>query len=250
MQIEQIPPRLRSILIHRARNGLTFTAVSPTISKSSEGSHNVWICSSDKFSGQVAILNADNEPSVESSSNLGNSAITAICSVPPPRRQRVVTPKRDKANNDEMDLDSSSSDIENSDSEAPMSMQSTIWIGNDDGEIYIFNYLDNVRFKSRERVVRLPMSIIEITYLEEQVFVSISNKTANQLLYYSRKKENTWDLDKPHQIKLPSNGKVSCMTAVTNRLCLGCLNSVLLLNPNEYNIEVWFSFDFKANFIY
>lgn len=55
------------------------------LGKSAEGAPNVWVCSSDKFSGQVAIINVNGEPTIESTTSIGNAAIAAICSVPPPR---------------------------------------------------------------------------------------------------------------------------------------------------------------------
>ena len=65
-----------------------------------------------------------------------------------------------------------------------------MWIGNEDGEIFIFNYLDNVRLKAREKAIRLPLPIVDITYVEERVFVSLSSKSQNQLVFYTRAKGN------------------------------------------------------------
>ena len=242
MQIEQNPPRLKSILVHKSRHGLIFNVGTPTLPKSAEGTPNVWVCSSDKFSGQVAILNVQNDPSIETSSNLGNSAITAICAVPPPRRTKAFPSRTFSTDSDlkEMTLDSSSSEVESSDIETSSPAQSTIWIGNEDGEIFIFNYLDSVRIKTREKVVRLSMPVVEIIYLEEKVVVSTSNKTQNQLVYFTRSKENNWNIDKPRDIRLPKPGRVNCMIAVTNRLCFGCQNSIFLLNPHDFTIEASF----------
>uniref|UniRef100_A0A914YCE8 DH domain-containing protein n=1 Tax=Panagrolaimus superbus TaxID=310955 RepID=A0A914YCE8_9BILA len=187
---EQSPPLLKSILVHRARQGLTFNVAMPAIIKGTEGAPNVWLCSSDKFSGQIAILSAVGDPTVESTTNLGNSALKAICAVPATgrRRTRSKITETIKSDKSEIELDSSSSDLDYSDSESVSPAQSTMWIGNEDGEIFIFNYLDNVRLKAREKAVRLPLPIVDITYVEERVFVSLSSKSQNQLVYFTRSK--------------------------------------------------------------
>lgn len=52
--------------------------------------------------------------------------------------------------------------------------------------IFVFNFLDNVRLKACEKVVRLPMPVDDIVYLEEKVFVSISSHPRIQLLHFQR----------------------------------------------------------------
>lgn len=45
----------------------------------------LWVCASDKFSGQVAVMALDTgEITIESCSAIGNAAVTAMCTVPPP----------------------------------------------------------------------------------------------------------------------------------------------------------------------
>lgn len=62
-----------------------FAAATPTFGKTLEGVPNVWICAADKFSGQVAVVSVVNEPVVETCTNMGNAAITAVCAVPAPK---------------------------------------------------------------------------------------------------------------------------------------------------------------------
>lgn len=62
-----------------------FSVAAATLDKSAEGAPNVWVCASDKFSGQVAVINVNGEPTIESTTSIGNAAIVAICSVPAPR---------------------------------------------------------------------------------------------------------------------------------------------------------------------
>lgn len=58
---------------------------SPTLGKNADGAPNVWVCTGDKFSGQIAVINVNGEPTIENSTGIGNSAIMAICPVPAPR---------------------------------------------------------------------------------------------------------------------------------------------------------------------
>lgn len=54
----------------------------------------------------------------------------------------------------------------------------------------MFNSLDNVRLKSREKMTRLPLPIDDIVYVDEKVFVSLSSSSHIQLLYFRRGKGN------------------------------------------------------------
>uniref|UniRef100_A0A7E4VUP9 DH domain-containing protein n=1 Tax=Panagrellus redivivus TaxID=6233 RepID=A0A7E4VUP9_PANRE len=239
MHSEQSPPVLKTILVHRVRQGLILNSATPTFSKSPETPPNIWMCSSDRFSGQVAILNVAGEPSVESTSSMGNSTIKAICAVPALRRRRIPPKKYDrrKSGSIEMELDSSSSEVEASDSEASPTTHSTVWIGNEDGEIFILNYLDNVRLKAREKMLRLHSPVNAIAYVEEHVFVALGTKTQNQLICFERTKDNLWDVDNPKTVAVQLPSKISCMTVVTNWLCFGASNNIYLLNPYTRVIE-------------
>uniref|UniRef100_A0A915AK93 DH domain-containing protein n=1 Tax=Parascaris univalens TaxID=6257 RepID=A0A915AK93_PARUN len=166
LQNDQAPNHLRSILTHRTRPGLTFSVASPTLGKSTEGgAPNVWVCTTDRFSGQVAVVNVNGEPTIESSTGIGNATIITICPVPSPRKRRKmsVKPPVDEPNGNEipgLELD----------------------------RIFVFNSLDNVRLKSREKMTRLPLPIDDIVYVDEKVFVSLSSSSHIQLLYFRRGK--------------------------------------------------------------
>ncbi|KAM3723534.1 Rho guanine nucleotide exchange factor [Dirofilaria immitis] len=240
MQNEERPNHLKSIITHRTRPGLTFSAAATISGRSAEGAPNVWVCTSDKFSGQVAVINVNGEPTIESTTSIGNAAVVAICSVPAPRKKRklailVDSPARDLPG---LELDSTSSESGDSDLEtARRNVQSTVWIGNEDGEIFVFNFLDNVRLKACERMVRLPMSIDDIVYLEEKVFVSISSSSQIQLLYFQRNKEGKWDLNNPKSVQIDLRKRLKPMNVATSRLCFASGNTIYLLNASSLQIE-------------
>uniref|UniRef100_A0A0R3RQH3 DH domain-containing protein n=1 Tax=Elaeophora elaphi TaxID=1147741 RepID=A0A0R3RQH3_9BILA len=255
MQNEERPNHLKSIVTHRTRPGLTFSVAVATLGKSAEGAPNVWVCASDKFSGQVAVINVNGEPTIESTTSIGNAAIVAMCSVPAPRRKRKLAKLVNSSTRDlpSLELDSTSSESGDSDFETTrQNIQSTVWIGNEDGEIFVFNFLDNVRLKANERMARLPMPVDDIVYLEEKVFVSISSNTNIQLLHFQRNKESTsygiylavdsfpegkWDLDNPKSVQINFRRRLRPMSVAASRLCFASGNSVYLLNATTLKIE-------------
>uniref|UniRef100_A0AAF5PPN3 DH domain-containing protein n=1 Tax=Wuchereria bancrofti TaxID=6293 RepID=A0AAF5PPN3_WUCBA len=240
MQNEERPNHLKSIVTHRTRPGLTFSVAAATFGKSAEGAPNVWVCASDKFSGQVTVINVNGEPTIESTTGIGNAAIVAICSVPAPRKKRKLAKLVDSSMRDlpGLELDSTSSESGESDSEtARRNIQSTVWIGNEDGEIFVFNLLDNVRLKACERMIRLPMPVDDIVYLEEKVFVSISSNSHIKLLHFQRNKEGKWDLDNPKSVHVNFRRRLRPMSVAASRLCFASGNSIYLLNASTLQIE-------------
>uniref|UniRef100_A0A914RGY2 PH domain-containing protein n=1 Tax=Parascaris equorum TaxID=6256 RepID=A0A914RGY2_PAREQ len=183
LQNDQAPNHLRSILTHRTRPGLTFSVASPTLGKSTEGgAPNVWVCTTDRFSGQVAVVNVNVKPPV------------------------------DEPNGNEipgLELD----------------------------RIFVFNSLDNVRLKSREKMTRLPLPIDDIVYVDEKVFVSLSSSSHIQLLYFRRGKEGNWDMENSRTVRLDLRTRLRPMIAVVSRLCIASANSLYLINPSTTKIE-------------
>ncbi|KAK6101663.1 RhoGEF domain family protein [Brugia pahangi] len=240
MQNEERPNHLKSIVTHRTRPGLMFSVAAAAFGKSAEGAPNVWVCASDKFSGQVTVINVNGEPTIESTTGIGNAAIIAICSVPAPRKKRKLAKLVDSSLKDlpGLELDSTSSESGESDFEtARRNIQSTVWIGNEDGEIFVFNLLDNVRLKACERMIRLPMPVDDIVYLEEKVFVSISSNSHIKLLQFQRNKEGKWDLDNPKSVHVNFRRRLRPMSVAASRLCFASGNSIYLLNASTLQIE-------------
>ncbi|VIO91581.1 Uncharacterized protein BM_BM5183 [Brugia malayi] len=240
MQNEERPNHLKSIVTHRTRPGLMFSVAAAAFGKSAEGAPNVWVCASDKFSGQVTVINVNGEPTIESTTGIGNAAIIAICSVPAPRKKRKLAKLVDSSLKDlpGLELDSTSSESGESDFEtARRNIQSTVWIGNEDGEIFVFNLLDNVRLKACERMIRLPMPVDDIVYLEEKVFVSISSNSHIKLLQFQRNKEGKWDLDNPKSVHVNFRRRLRPMSVAASRLCFASGSSIYLLNASTLQIE-------------
>ncbi|TKR77939.1 hypothetical protein L596_018826 [Steinernema carpocapsae] len=236
--VDQPQVQLKSIIAHRTRPGLIFSTATSTFGKTAEGAPNVWVCSTDKFASQVAIVNVNGEPTVESCTGIGNSAIVAVCPVPAPsfRRRKSLLTTKVKREQNLMELDSCSSDSDGSEADVSSS-SSTIWIGNEDGELYVFNYLDNVRLKAREKMNKLSLPVEDIAYVDENVFISTASTSHSQLLCFQRGRDMNWDLENQKVVKTEIKAPIRKMIAVTNRLCVGAENFLYLINPNTYTIE-------------
>ncbi|XP_069496211.1 rho guanine nucleotide exchange factor 17 [Ambystoma mexicanum] len=75
------PEFLKAIPIMKTRSGMQFSCASPSHS-SLENAHEVWVCNSDGYVGQVCLLSIKNEPTVEACIAVCSARILCIASVP------------------------------------------------------------------------------------------------------------------------------------------------------------------------
>ncbi|NWS96453.1 ARHGH factor, partial [Mionectes macconnelli] len=75
------PEFLKAIPIMKTRSGMQFSCASPSHS-SPESSHEVWVCNSDGYVGQVCLLSIRKEPTVEACIAVCSARILCITSVP------------------------------------------------------------------------------------------------------------------------------------------------------------------------
>nr|DBA32424.1 TPA: hypothetical protein GDO54_000218 [Pyxicephalus adspersus] len=75
------PEFLKAIPIMKTRSGMQFSCASPSHS-SSDNVHEVWVCNSDGYVGQVCLLSIRNEPTVEACIAVCSARILCIASVP------------------------------------------------------------------------------------------------------------------------------------------------------------------------
>ncbi|XP_063287751.1 rho guanine nucleotide exchange factor 17 isoform X1 [Pelobates fuscus] len=75
------PEFLKAIPIMKTRSGMQFSCASPSHS-STENVHEVWVCNSDGYVGQVCLLSIRNEPTVEACIAVCSARILCIASVP------------------------------------------------------------------------------------------------------------------------------------------------------------------------
>uniref|UniRef100_A0A6I8QL20 Rho guanine nucleotide exchange factor 17 n=1 Tax=Xenopus tropicalis TaxID=8364 RepID=A0A6I8QL20_XENTR len=75
------PEFLKAIPIMKTRSGMQFSCASPSHS-CLDNVHEVWVCNSDGYVGQVCLLSIKNEPSVEACIAVCSARILCIASVP------------------------------------------------------------------------------------------------------------------------------------------------------------------------
>lgn len=96
------PEFLKAIPIMKTRSGMQFSCASPSHS-SPENAHEVWVCNSDGYVGQVCLLSIRKEPIVEACIAVCSARILCIASVPGlkrPYRERMepmVSPSSEPA---------------------------------------------------------------------------------------------------------------------------------------------------------
>ncbi|NXL84870.1 ARHGH factor, partial [Alectura lathami] len=75
------PEFLKAIPIMKTRSGMQFSCASPSHS-SPDNAHEVWVCNSDGYVGQVCLLSIRKEPTVEACIAVCSARILCIASVP------------------------------------------------------------------------------------------------------------------------------------------------------------------------
>ncbi|XP_038617610.1 rho guanine nucleotide exchange factor 17 [Tachyglossus aculeatus] len=78
----QDPEFLKAIPIMKTRSGMQFSCASPSHSSSPDSAHEVWVCNSDGYVGQVCLLSIRQEPTVEACIAVCSARILCIASVP------------------------------------------------------------------------------------------------------------------------------------------------------------------------
>ncbi|VDM77190.1 unnamed protein product [Strongylus vulgaris] len=223
-QISAPPAQLKSVIAHQTRPGLQLCAATVVPGKRPDSAPYVWLCASDKFSGQVAVVSLENgDACIESCAGIGNAAVTAVCTVPPPprKRKRKVRSQKslDHLAKSETVFDRNSGESSDSDDDSN-SGQISVWIGNDDGEVFVINSTERVRTRARERVARLNYPVTAIVPVAGYVFVATASTTSVQLLRFQTSAERFWELDNPTSLSHSLTRPVLAMCQVGRRLLL------------------------------
>ncbi|CAJ0598494.1 unnamed protein product [Cylicocyclus nassatus] len=237
-QMSAPPPQLKSVVAHQTRPGLQLCAATVVPGKRPDSSPYVWLCASDKFSGQVAVVSLDNgEPCVESCAGIGNAAVTAACTVPPPPRKRKRKVRSQKSfehlTRAETIFDKNSSGDSSDSDDDNGTGQISVWIGNDDGEVFVVNSTERVRTRARERVARLNYPVTAIASVGGYVFVATGITSNVQLLKFHTSADSLWELDSPTILSHPLTKPILAMCPVGRRLMLASGHQVHALDTED-----------------
>ncbi|GIY29151.1 rho guanine nucleotide exchange factor 17 [Caerostris extrusa] len=263
MSKKAIPPEfLCSIPLRKTRAGLQITCAAAVVDSCQNGLSDVWICSSDGYVGQVSVLTFQNEPVIASSVDICKARILCIAAVPGVssgsllvRRRSILIPylpgfKFEKIGKGEKDLgkiksfplDSDSDDdyIDATDdfaSEDANTLQPTMWLGTEDGCIYIFNCTDMKLQRPKLRIYH-STSIYDILHVNERVFVSLAN---GEIAIYSRDHNGLWNTNNPYKIQVATNvTPILKMILVDEKLWCSTLNSIAIIDTTSLELEYTF----------
>ncbi|XP_037087920.1 rho guanine nucleotide exchange factor 17-like [Pollicipes pollicipes] len=254
-----VPEFLYPLPIRKTRAGLQFTCAAATLSASPQHRSDVWVCNSDGYVGQICVLSLRPEPTVTSCNGVCNSRILCIAPVPSaPARQSEsearagVSPVPDasaqtasleeKAGTN-IDLDSSTDSSDSDDSrpdegrsaadEARLQDQPTMWLGTEDGCVYVYNCADYVRIKKTKVKVQLGSAAHAIVHLDGRVFVALANGTVSA---YRRTEGSNWDMQCPEVIQV-SSSPVNRLVVVAGKLWACSQNRIRIIDPATNVIE-------------
>ncbi|KAL4230318.1 Rho guanine nucleotide exchange factor (GEF) 17 [Mactra antiquata] len=124
-------------------------------------------------------------------------------------------------------------------------LKSTMWLGTEDGCIHIFQCTDNIKTTKNKVKIQLGYPIYCILYLDNKVFVSLSN---GDLMVYRRDSEGTWDSENPYTRAIGTvTAPIVKMLAVAGKLWCGRQNNIYVINPLTLSIEQTFQVHQDSN---
>lgn len=124
-----------------------------------------------------------------------------------------------------MDINSSGSDTESSSDEGTSTAgQTTVWIGNDDGEVFVVNSTERVRSRARDRLARLRNSITSICAANGNVLVATSYSNQVQLLLFRPASDGSWDLENPQTVGHVCQAPITSMQLIGRRVIIASGN--------------------------
>ncbi|XP_042913541.1 rho guanine nucleotide exchange factor 17-like [Parasteatoda tepidariorum] len=254
------PEFLSSLPLGRTRPGMQITCAASIVGSSQSGLPDLWICSSDGYVGQVCILSYQAEPVIATCANVCSARILCIAAVPGVnagylrmRRRSTLLPylpgfnyekmRRDSIQECKGPLDSDSDDEfidaleEELSSDDTNTLQPTIWLGTEDGCIYIYNCKD-VNLRKTRLKMHHTTCIYDIIHFNEKVYVSLAN---GEILIYRRDISGTWNTFNPHRMEAATNvSPISKMILVEEKLWCATLNSIAVIGTSSLEVEITF----------
>uniref|UniRef100_A0A1I7X875 CNH domain-containing protein n=1 Tax=Heterorhabditis bacteriophora TaxID=37862 RepID=A0A1I7X875_HETBA len=118
-----------------------------------------------------------------------------------------------------LDLNSSGESSDSS-SDETASGQTTVWIGNDDGEVFVVNSTERVRTRARDRVARLLNPVTAIAAVKSSVYIATASTSEVQLFRFQTLPDRTWDLESPAVIAHSLSSPMLALAPIGRRLVI------------------------------
>ncbi|KAF7404045.1 hypothetical protein HZH68_006839 [Vespula germanica] len=134
-----------------------------------------------------------------------------------------------------MNLGSEGSNIDNATAIEEDFSQPTMWLGTEDGCIYVYNCNDNIRIKKNKLKIQHDSSVYCIIYFDNKVFVSLAN---GDIAMYTRDHTGRWNTPDPTIVTVGTAATpITKMLPVFGKLWCSCHNSVKVLNTRTLDIQ-------------
>ncbi|XP_050312049.1 JNK-interacting protein 3 isoform X2 [Anthonomus grandis grandis] len=131
-----------------------------------------------------------------------------------------------------VDGDGAATESSNVNQEVMSSVLATMWLGDEDGNIYVHSSVAN--WAQRLHTVKLKDAVISIVHVNGRVVVAVAN---GQVVIFKRNKEGEWDLSQYHIVKIGlPHQSVRQLAVVGERVWCGYRNKVYVLEPRELKI--------------
>ncbi|TGZ70969.1 hypothetical protein CRM22_002887 [Opisthorchis felineus] len=117
----------------------------------------------------------------------------------------------------------------------------TMWLGTEEGCIFIFYATDNIKTSRQRQRIDLPSAVNSILHLDVRIFVACVN---GDFLVYDRNSDGLWDVDSPRLLKIqPDNEEpivVRRMLAVAGNIWCAAHRFIYVLNSVTLKVELSF----------
>ncbi|XP_053211596.1 rho guanine nucleotide exchange factor 17-like isoform X5 [Panonychus citri] len=112
--------------------------------------------------------------------------------------------------------------------------QPTMWLGTEDGYIYIYNCNENIRIRKNKQKIQLPATVYCIIYLDNSVYSGLSN---GQIVVFQRDGNNgNWSTS-DHKLYTIDSGPIQKILPVAGKLWCSVANQVKVLSTSTLEVE-------------
>lgn len=113
-------------------------------------------------------------------------------------------------------------------------LQSTMWLGTEDGCIHVYNCTDNIRIKKNKIKIQHVSAVYSILYLDNRVFVSLAN---GDICVYLRDSSG-WNTTSPHCLPIGSvTSPVNRLLNVQGKLWCSIQGIIKVLDTKTLQVE-------------
>nr|CAB3266510.1 C-Jun-amino-terminal kinase-interacting protein 4 [Phallusia mammillata] len=152
--------------------------------------------------------------------------------------EKVQTPTFDvNTSSDQIEVNDDTVKTEKAESVRIASIQPTMWIGSQNGCIFVHSAINN--WSKCLHKIRLKDSVLAIVHLKGRAFAGLADGT---VAIFRRDSDGIWDLSNYYLLDLGRpHHSIRCMTVVYDRVWCGYRNRIHIVEPKSMKIESTFN---------